>query len=64
MHCKLFLHNLIKSHQLDQFLIDLIPSVKASTLLNLQVGLEEKFGKDRVFNTPLCEQVLFSMNFI
>ena len=22
-----------------------------------QVGLEEKFGKDRVFNTPLCEQV-------
>ena len=23
----------------------------------LQVGLEEKFGKDRVFNTPLCEQV-------
>ena len=28
------------------------------TISNVQVGLEEKFGKDRVFNTPLCEQVL------
>ena len=27
------------------------------TISNVQVGLEEKFGKDRVFNTPLCEQV-------
>ena len=44
-------------------LCDLIAFVKASTLLNPQVGLEEKFGKDRVFNTPLCEQVLLSMKF-
>ena len=44
-------------------LCDLIAFVKASTLLNPQVGLEEKFGKDRVFNTPLCEQVLLLMKF-
>ena len=44
-------------------LCDLIAFVKASTLLNSQVGLEEKFGKDRVFNTPLCEQVPSSMKF-
>ena len=27
-------------------------------VLRCTVGLAEKFGKERVFNTPLCEQVL------
>lgn len=28
------------------------------------IGLQEKFGKDRVFNTPLCEQGLFIILFL
>jgi 2-oxoisovalerate dehydrogenase E1 component subunit beta len=32
-------------------------SLRAGGVFRCSVGLQEKFGKDRVFDTPLCEQV-------
>ena len=54
LHCKMFTFVFINVFTcfLTSFQV-----YKAYTSFNAQVGLEEKFGKDRVFNTPLCEQV-------
>jgi len=34
--------------------------VKFGGVFRCSLGLNEKYGTERVFNTPLCEQVLIS----